>query len=433
MNVIHPFQAVVSNASGNQIYVVSKSTILAYKYDGKEYRLIGKWVDEVEGNHNHAPTESKNAKSPSQAKKMRSNGGKSSKKYTSDPLFPIITSQIRKLRLSSDESKLIACTDSDKSIIILRILLEGEYEDNCLKLTKRQPFPKRPNALTITDREKLIIADKFGDVYEMDAYKDDVQEIKEPILGHVSMLTDILFVRDLQGNKYIITSDRDEHIKISHYPQCYVVDKWLFGHKQFISSLCNPIWKSQWLFSAGGDECVFAWDWINGEKLAEFNYEKLIQPHLSAAHLASERFQNESNDIIEYAVSTIVSLHTLPFVAFFVEATNILIILEVCPNTGVLSLKETLELPYSIVSLSESHDELEVTCDNRSAGSDHFVEFITHNKQNNCFEIDTQRSDSFNRAVALTLKDEESVNVGSDDIYPLYNMISLKKHGEHYS
>lgn len=431
MSVIHPFQVVLSNEAGDLVFVVAKSTILAYHYKNDEYNLIGKWVDELARNSNDSDADVAKIHNSGFVKKLKSNEGKTVKQSTADPLFPIITSQIRNLQLSEDETKLVACADSDKSVIVLDIVLEADK--NCLKLIKRQPFPKRPNAIAMTDDDKLIIADKFGDVFEMEAFTEGLQEIKEPILGHVSMLTDVLFAKDSQGKKYIITSDRDEHIKISCYPQCFIVDKWLFGHREFISSLNMPKWEPEWLFSAGGDECLFAWNWVNGEKLSQFDYADLIKPHLNDSHLAAARFQNENNDVIEYAVSKVASTETIPFVAFFVDSTNILIILKVCETTGSLSLGQTIEFPFKIVSLSASGDEFQVTCDNRHSQENSFVQFITFNKTRDNFEINVEKSTIFNEAVIRSLKEEESVKVEIGDIYPLYNITSLKKHGEHYS
>ena len=124
------------------------------------------------------------------------------------------------------------------------------------------------------DDSDLILADKFGDIYSMPIAEEVLSSIndeKAPILGHVSMLTDVNMVKDSEGKQYIITADRDEHIRISHYPQSYIVDKWLFGHEEFVSSICIPTWNDRLLFSAGGDHFVFSWDWKSGKLLHKFD------------------------------------------------------------------------------------------------------------------------------------------------------------------
>lgn len=437
MTFVHPLQSAISNNAGTLIFVAVKNIILIYKKIQEEYILVGKWIDESLG---FLPEKSKGDKTnlddkdeTLSSKKLKTNDGAVVKQ--SEATYPATYSQIRNLLLSQDEKILIACADSDKSVLIFEI--DHQKSENCLKLIKRQTFPKRPNAITLTsDQKTLIIADKFGDVYPMSIQEDAVAKIDDavqPILGHVSMLTDVVMTKDTSGKRYIITSDRDEHIKISHFPQCFIVNKWLFGHTEFVSSLCSPQWKQNWLFSAGGDDLVFAWDWEAGKKLSQFDYRDLIKPHLTTAHLASPRFQNEANSIIEYAVSKLVSPRNLPILAFFVEATKLLIILDVDTVSGALSLKQSIELPYNVISISERDDEFLVTLDNHESDSRDFVQFIIYDKESDTFKVEFERSRAFDKAIARSLTEDKIANVETTDIHQLYNIISLKKHGEHYS
>jgi tRNA (guanine-N(7)-)-methyltransferase subunit TRM82 len=49
------------------------------------------------------------------------------------------------------------------------------------------------------------------------------------ILGHTSLLTSFILSED---EKYIITSDRDEHIRVSWYPQGYNIEAFCLGHRE---------------------------------------------------------------------------------------------------------------------------------------------------------------------------------------------------------
>ena len=50
------------------------------------------------------------------------------------------------------------------------------------------------------------------------------------ILGHTSLLTTFILSHD---EKYIITADRDEHIRVSWYPQGYTIESFCLGSTQY--------------------------------------------------------------------------------------------------------------------------------------------------------------------------------------------------------
>ncbi|CAB4255667.1 similar to Saccharomyces cerevisiae YDR165W TRM82 Subunit of a tRNA methyltransferase complex composed of Trm8p and Trm82p that catalyzes 7- methylguanosine modification of tRNA [Maudiozyma barnettii] len=446
MAIIHPIQNIVAFGDGLVIFAVIKNVILAYKrQDTGSYKLIGKWTDQYDRTESikDKVTKEQDRQIDENAKKQKDNEGNVviQKKKTEakipvpGPGAPPVYSCIRNLLISKDGHKLLSCADSDKSVLVFDIDLNNDT--NCLQLVKRQPFPKRPNSITITDDGKTVImADKFGDVYSIPTDGEPLKDINDeldPILGHVSMLTDVLFKVDSHGKKFIITTDRDEHIKVSHFPQSFIVDKWLFGHSQFLSSICSPLWKSEWLFSAGGDDFIYLWDWESGKKLSEFKYSDIIKPYLTEKHLAPSRFQNESNDIIEYAVSKIVAFSGIPYIAFFVEATNILFIVKIDVENKKISESNTLELPYNIISLNTANDnEVIVSLDNRDSNGENFVKFVKYNSQSCIFEINEQKTKELD-ACFDTLKNDSNITVEKENIFPLYSTTTLRKHGEHYS
>jgi tRNA (guanine-N(7)-)-methyltransferase subunit TRM82 len=49
------------------------------------------------------------------------------------------------------------------------------------------------------------------------------------ILGHTSMLTTFTLTPD---ERYIITADRDEHIRVSWYPQGFNIERFCLGHQK---------------------------------------------------------------------------------------------------------------------------------------------------------------------------------------------------------
>lgn len=60
----------------------------------------------------------------------------------------------------------------------------------------------------------------------------------QPILGHVSMLNTLALVpadpaHGLERD-WIATGDRDEHVRLSRFPQGHVIEKYAFGSKQCV-------------------------------------------------------------------------------------------------------------------------------------------------------------------------------------------------------
>ena len=197
-------------------------------------------------------------------------------------------------------------------------------------------MPKRPCAILVTpDNQTILCGDKFGDVYslplvptemvELDkqvavpsdsvrkAYapsatnltvhtarnrraleeqlkrKDSDAKGKEPLkfehsllLGHVSLLTDMLHVTqkvDGKSRQHIMTSDRDEHIRVSRGPpQAHVIERYCLGHTEFISKLC-PVPGTNVLLSAGGDTWMGVWDWTTGKLLARRDLKAALDNH----------------------------------------------------------------------------------------------------------------------------------------------------------
>ena len=177
-------------------------------------------------------------------------------------------------------------------------------------------MPKRPIALQITpDGQTILCADKFGDVHSLpliareylknsaetksESHKPaatpltvhtkrnlesleqqrraaELKSTKEKnaanferqvVIGHVSTLTDLILV-SLSGRSYIMTADRDEHIRISRgIPQAHVIEQYCLGHTSMITKLCVPSWAPNVLVSGGGDGHLFLWDWLNGQPL----------------------------------------------------------------------------------------------------------------------------------------------------------------------
>lgn len=194
-------------------------------------------------------------------------------------------------------------------------------------LTIHRVLPKRPSSISITpEGEGILSADKFGDVYSLpllpsspseaadtpvtpssestlaatapsafkpsasrftvhskrnlraleeqerilanrkEAPKQNPKFEHEPVLGHVSMLTALATAISADGRPYVITADRDEHIRVSRgLPQAHIIENFCLGHESFLNALCVPASRPEILVSGGGDDELFLWDWKVGQ------------------------------------------------------------------------------------------------------------------------------------------------------------------------
>lgn len=203
-------------------------------------------------------------------------------------------------------------------------------------------MPKRPCALAITaDEATIICCDKFGDVYGVPLHivdssqdkkdnttsnntlhevqracskpslkgttvhtarnlqarenqlRDSGKRLEEAekefrpqlLLGHASMLTDLALAtssvgstNDNQSRNYIITSDRDEHIRISRgLPQAHIIEGYCLGHKEFVSRICVPRTHPDILISGGGDDFLYVWKWAEAANLQKLDLKSLLE------------------------------------------------------------------------------------------------------------------------------------------------------------
>ncbi|KAI1322216.1 hypothetical protein F5Y16DRAFT_51500 [Xylariaceae sp. FL0255] len=167
---------------------------------------------------------------------------------------------------------------------------------------------------------------------KLDQPKEGPSFAHELLLGHVSLLTCVVTAKDGQGRPYIITSDRDEHIRISRgMPQAHVIENYCLVHGSFVSALCLP--RPDILVSGGGDSELFAWDWLAGRLLGTTDllaHVKEIEP-----------------DVLRLAVTKLLAFEAGggTYVAVICERVPALFIFHITHGDSTLSHSQTLRLP----------------------------------------------------------------------------------------
>ena len=160
----------------------------------------------------------------------------------------------RNLIRFTPNGRMLAINGQNKQISIYTS--SGNETDNlCWQLKRIINVKKRASAFDLTN-ELLLIADKSGDVYRFDlsSPSDEPQvtlTAEDCIMGHLSMLLDVAFVRTKDDQPYILTADRDEKIRLSHYPNAYNIQGYCLGHIEFVSHV--KLVDTNHILSASGD------------------------------------------------------------------------------------------------------------------------------------------------------------------------------------
>lgn len=118
----------------------------------------------------------------------------------------------------------------------------------------------------------IVVGDKSGDVYLFDLQKKD--DIGTLILGHLSLLLDVLVTPD---EKYILTCDRDEKIRVSSFPNGYNIITYCLGHREFVSSIHLLPHNDGCLISTSGDATVRFWDYKFGKEIMAFDTNSYLE------------------------------------------------------------------------------------------------------------------------------------------------------------
>ncbi|XP_023648712.2 tRNA (guanine-N(7)-)-methyltransferase non-catalytic subunit wdr4 [Paramormyrops kingsleyae] len=160
--------------------------------------------------------------------------------------------------------KFCALTDDRKRLVLFRT----EPSWHCVSI---RWVVRRCTSLVFTEAEdEILVADKSGDVYSFSVLEPEKEgQLK---LGHLSMLLAVAVSND---DKYVITADRDEKIRVSVLKSPHNIQSFCLGHREFVSALCTSALHPDWLMSGSGDGTVKLWEYETGLQLQSLDLKEL--------------------------------------------------------------------------------------------------------------------------------------------------------------
>ncbi|KAI8367608.1 WD40-repeat-containing domain protein [Radiomyces spectabilis] len=206
---------------------------------------------------------------------INSSTGEAVKSYPKDTDRKQTYSELHRSVAFSNDGSLLATSGEDK---IIRVF---DTKDWSSKLTRNAH--KRANAIRFDKAaSQILVADKFGDVYSHPVAPSTSEEEKQmkPLVGHVSMVTDMILCNN---EKYIVTSDRDEHIRVSRFPNGYTIESFCLGHTDVVTAVRQLPWSEEMLISAGGDSTIRLWEFLKGTEVQCLDIKEIIQKYTPAA------------------------------------------------------------------------------------------------------------------------------------------------------
>ncbi|KAG5308365.1 WDR4 methyltransferase, partial [Acromyrmex insinuator] len=169
---------------------------------------------------------------------------------------------ITSLAFSEDGKYFAVCTNRKQLCL---------YETKDLKLLSNRTLIRAASRVRFSPNNDIVIADKAGDAYLFST--SCPTEAGTFILGHLSMLLDVLVTQDM---KYVLTTDRDEKIRVSMFPNCYNIISYCLGHEKFVTNISELPHEKSILISCGGDGIFKLWDYKCGSELMSVNfYDKI--------------------------------------------------------------------------------------------------------------------------------------------------------------
>lgn len=204
------------------------------------------------------------------------------------------------------------------------------YETRNSRLLSNRTLARAASKVRFSPYNDIVVADKAGDAYLFST--SSPMENGVLILGHLSMLLDVLVTEDM---KYILTTDRDEKIRVSMFPNCYNIISYCLGHTTFVTNISELPHKKSILISCGGDGVFKLWDYRHGTELMSVNFcDKISKCDIEKFNQdLHDNHYDESVDILpvkHLRVSYLSKMESLVIISFY--SSKVLLVYNITSN-----------------------------------------------------------------------------------------------------
>ncbi|EDW82233.1 uncharacterized protein Dwil_GK25232 [Drosophila willistoni] len=165
------------------------------------------------------------------------------------------TVSVQNVSYSPDRQLLAVTTAGQKALVLYKCRPEHA------QLVSVRALARASSAIRFAaDSSSVLVTDKTGDCYQYDCI--ETEALPRLLLGHLSIVYDILWTGDQQ---HIITSDRDDKIRVTNYPATFDIHSYCLGHKEFVSGLA--LLSDEHICSVSGDKTLRVWNFKAGKEL----------------------------------------------------------------------------------------------------------------------------------------------------------------------
>ncbi|XP_058128940.1 tRNA (guanine-N(7)-)-methyltransferase non-catalytic subunit wuho [Anopheles ziemanni] len=163
-------------------------------------------------------------------------------------------------------SEVLAVSLNDKTLQSYR-LKENEGELLSEPLGDRIQATRTIVCMKFAPKHGVLFGCDKSDCFEFDPYGKAEKQPKW-IMGHMSQILDMAVSED---ERYIITCDRDEKIKVTSYPDCHNIVGYCLGHHEYVGGL--ELLSQQTLLSLSGDKTLRLWNYTEGKEITCHNLD----------------------------------------------------------------------------------------------------------------------------------------------------------------